>query len=179
LEITQEKSYFVRPRRWDISPKCTALTGITKDDIQSAPPFAEVLAEFINTFDPKNKLCGTWGEDADLVQQACHARGLKSPLRYLVDIAHLFRRAFGLKDPINLQRSVTLLNLKFKGVPHSALGDARNTALVHAEIIRRMRVSPKPQPISTEEPPKREAKSLFAEKLATSLAALRRRDQLS
>jgi len=51
--------------------------------------------------------------------------------------------------------------------------------LVHAAIIRRMRVSPEPQPISTEELPQVEPKSLFAEKLANSLAVLRKSEQLS
>ncbi len=38
LCITQQASHFVRPRRWEISLKCTQLTGITAEDIQSAKP---------------------------------------------------------------------------------------------------------------------------------------------
>jgi len=174
LEITQEQSYFVRPRQWEISQKCTALTGITKEDIQSASSFEDVLTEFIKTFDPKSKLCGTWGDDADRIQQACQARGLKSPLRYLVDVGHLFQRAFLLKQQVSLQRAVTLLGLKFNGAPHSALGDARNTALVHSDIIRRIRQAPERQIIPATESDDVSGKSEFAKKLVDSLAGLRK-----
>jgi inhibitor of KinA sporulation pathway (predicted exonuclease) len=174
LEITQEKSYFVRPRCWEISANCTALTGITKKDIQSASSFQDVLAEFIEAFAPKGKLCGTWGDDADLIHRTCQERGLKSPLRHLVDVSHLFQRAFLLKDRVSLQKAVMLLGSKFDGAPHNALGDARNTALVHAAIIRRMQLSPEPQPITTAEPTEDAPKSHFGEKLANSLSVARK-----
>ena len=44
LKILDEASYFVRPRRWEISKKCAKLTGITDEDIRSAKPLAEVSA---------------------------------------------------------------------------------------------------------------------------------------
>ena len=176
LDITLEASYFVRPRRWEISSKCTMLTGITKEDIQSAPPFQDVLAEFIDAFDPKGKLCGTWGaDDATLIEQACQAAGLKSPLRYLVDVGQLFQRAFLLKQQTSLQKAVKLLGLQFNGVPHSAVADARNTALIHAAIIRRMRREPEPVTAAPHPEPAATAKlSAFGEKLSRSLGDLQK-----
>ena len=32
LEITRERARFVRPRRWEISDRCTELTGITEGE---------------------------------------------------------------------------------------------------------------------------------------------------
>jgi len=42
LKLLDEASYFVRPRRWEISQKCTMITGITDQDIRSAKPLGEV-----------------------------------------------------------------------------------------------------------------------------------------
>ena len=38
LVIAREKACFVRPRMWDISDRCTQLTGISNDDIRSQTP---------------------------------------------------------------------------------------------------------------------------------------------
>lgn len=173
LKITLEASYYVRPRRWDISQKCTWLTGITKEDIRSAPPFDEVIAKFTSIFDPRGRLCGTWGNDAALIEEACRAVGLKSPLRNIVDIGHLFQRAFLLKQQMSLQGAANFLGIEFDGVPHSALADARNTALIHAAIIRRMRREPEPlAAVPHPEPASPRKLSAFGEKLSRSLAKL-------
>jgi inhibitor of KinA sporulation pathway (predicted exonuclease) len=51
LEITRSKSYFVRPRRWEISAKCTQITGITTDDIRTARPFPEIILALTEEFE--------------------------------------------------------------------------------------------------------------------------------
>jgi inhibitor of KinA sporulation pathway (predicted exonuclease) len=174
LDIILEASYFVRPRQWDISPKCTALTGITKEDIQSARSFPEVIADLTEAFEPKTKLCGTWRDDASVIASTCRMQGLRSPLRYLLDVEHLFQGAFLLKQQVSLQGAVKLLGLEFDGVPHGALADARNTALVHAAIIRRMRREPDPLSVPISEPLEA-TMSLFAEKLSYSLRNLQKK----
>jgi inhibitor of KinA sporulation pathway (predicted exonuclease) len=144
LEITHESSHFVRPKRWEISDRCTELTGITKDDIKDARPFPEVLASLTEEFSPSKALCCTWGNDAGLIASTCQAHGLKTPLRYLLDLARLFEGLFLLKQTASLRSAVDMLDLEFDGVPHGALVDARNTARVHAAVIRRMRREPDP-----------------------------------
>jgi inhibitor of KinA sporulation pathway (predicted exonuclease) len=169
LKITRETAYFVRPRRWEISRKCTKLTGITNEDIRTARPFTEVLAVFTNEFQPSKKLCGTWGEDASLIADACGREGMKSPLRNLLDVGQLFRCAFLLKEQSSLRKAVEMLDFEFDGVPHSALADAKNTARVHAAIIRRMRREPEPLPSPAEKPINAASSSVFAEKLRQCL----------
>lgn len=169
LKITREAAYFVRPRRWEVSDKCSKLTGITNEDIRTARPFTEIIAAFAEEFRPGKKLCGTWGEDAALIAQACHLRGLKTPLRNLLDVGHLFRWAFLLKQQVSLSGAIRMLDLQFDGVPHTALADARNTAHVHAAIIRRMRREPDPPPFFAEKPINPAFSGIFAEKLRQSL----------
>lgn len=164
LEITQERSYFVRPRRWEISHKCTQLTGISTDDIRTARPFPEVLTAITQGFAPSKGLCCTWGNDAVLIAKACQSYGLKSPLRNLVDLALVYKQLFLLKDPVGLRRAIEMLELNFLGEQHTAMADARNTARVHAALIRRMRRKPDPAP-PPDHPANAPSQSAFAVKL--------------
>jgi len=168
LKIIREAAYFVRPRRWEISKKCTKLTGITNEHIRTARPFTEVLTAFTEEFQPSKKLCGTWGDDASLIADACDREGMKSPLRNLLDVGQLFRTVFLMKQQSSLRKAIEMLNLEFDGVSHSALADAKNTARVHAAIIRRMRREPDPLP-SSAKPITAASSSVFAEKLKECL----------
>ncbi len=142
LTLRRERSYFVRPKRWEISPRCTKLTGITSEDIRTAKTFPEVLAKVVKEFSPSTALCCTWGDDARLIAAACQSHGLGMPLRRVLDLAPFFQSLFLLKQMASLHNAVSKLGLTFDGVPHGALPDARNTALLHAEVIRRMRREP-------------------------------------
>jgi inhibitor of KinA sporulation pathway (predicted exonuclease) len=139
LEITRESAHFVRPRRWEISDRCTELTGITRDDIKDARPFSEVIAAVTQEFSPARTLSCAWGNDAGLIAAACQEHGLKTPLRYRLDLSQLFQGLFLLRQTPSLRDAVEMLGLEFEGVPHGALADARNTASVHAAVLRRMR----------------------------------------
>jgi inhibitor of KinA sporulation pathway (predicted exonuclease) len=169
LATTREKAHFVRPRRWDISARCTEFTGISAVDIRAASPFPEVLASIVEEFAPSKALCCFWGDDAAIIEDACRACGLRSPLRNLLDLAGLFHRLFLLRDQASLQKAVEILGLEFEGVPHGALADARNTARIHADIIRRMGREPAPPTASSSHVAHQETRSEFAEKLFKSL----------
>jgi inhibitor of KinA sporulation pathway (predicted exonuclease) len=171
LEITREKSHFVRPKRWEISDRCTNLTGITKEDIRSARPFPEVLAALTDEFSPSRALCCTWGNDAGLIAAACQSQGLRTPLRYLLDLAHLFQGLFLLKQTPGLRSAVGMLDLEFDGVPHGALVDARNTARVHAAVIHRMKRQPVPPPTPARQAAEVAALTPFGEKLRQALGS--------
>ena len=169
LNITREAAYFVRPRRWEVSSACTQLTGITSADIQSARPFAEVLTTLTEQFQPSGKICGTWGEDAALIARTCNSQGIKSPLRNLLDVSQFFQRALLLRQQVGLGKAVEMLGFDFDGVPHGALADARNTAWVHAAIIRRMRREADSPPLPARERKEVAGLSVFAEKLRQCL----------
>jgi inhibitor of KinA sporulation pathway (predicted exonuclease) len=169
LQITREWSRFIRPRHWEISPKCTDLTGITKDDIQHARPFREVFDSLTEKFAPSRALCCTWGNDPEMIAAACQLHKLKSPLRNLLDLAQLVKSLFLLTQIPSLGKALDLLGLECEGVPHGALVDARSTAKVHAAVIRRMRREPDPPPLEVKNPVEVATLSVFAEKLRQSL----------
>src|ERR1700734_1549131 len=53
LKLIDQASYFVRPKRWEISQKCTTLTGITDQDIRTAKPLGEVVGALTKRFQPQ------------------------------------------------------------------------------------------------------------------------------
>jgi hypothetical protein len=62
-----------------------------------------------------------------------------------------------------------MLGLEFDNVPHRALPDAKNTARLHASILRRMKGESDPVPIPSMERSEVVSLSPFAEKLSESL----------
>lgn len=165
LTCIQESAYFVRPRRWEISLMCTNLTGITAGDVQSAAPVGDVLATLTEKFEPQRKPCCTWGDDVSVMAQTCRNLGLVSPFRRPIDLARVFQGAFALIEQKSLSAAILMLGLEFDGVPHGALPDARNTALIHASMLRRMRREPDPPPPETFNRHENAQLSPFAQKL--------------
>ena len=90
------------------------------------------------------------------------------PFRHVLDLTLLFQGLFLLKQMASLHSAVSMLGLHFDGVPHGALPDARNTALLHAEVLRRMRREPD-LPSGVEQPIASPELSPFGEKLRKAL----------
>lgn len=164
LIILKEAAYLVRPRHLEISQRCSNITGISADDLRGAPPFDKVLGMLIEQFKPSEKLCCIWGNDADILSAACRSWGLRSPLRNVVDLGQLYWRLFLLRQMPSVKSAVEILGLRFDGAPHTGLADARNTAFIHAAILRRMRNQPDPVPVA-DRPLEAERSTIFAEKL--------------
>lgn len=144
LEIVGEASYYVRPRRWEISPMCTEITGITEEDIRSARPLGEVLETLKERFQPRGKPCYAWGEDISILAQKCSSIKLASPFGRSLDLSRILQAAFAAKEQMGLKAATEMLGIDFDGFAHGALPDARNTARVHASILRRLRREPDP-----------------------------------
>ena len=171
LTIVREAAYLIRPRHLDVSTRCTNLTGIVLQDLRSAPRFSEALARFVSDFTPGEKLCCCWGRDADLLRAECRECHTAFPLRNVMDVGQLFWHLSLLKLQPSLQNAVAMMDLAFVGVPHTALADARNTALVHAAILRRQRRQAEPIVQGANPPVGTPRSTLLAEKLGPVLAS--------
>jgi inhibitor of KinA sporulation pathway (predicted exonuclease) len=106
LDIIQEGTYFVRPRRWEISLKCANLTGITADDVGSAAPLSEVLGVLTRKFEPQKKPCCTWGDDVSVIAKTCQGLGLVRPFRHPIGLAKVFQGAFAIKEQKSLSAAI-------------------------------------------------------------------------
>jgi len=173
LSLTREQAYFVRPRRWDISEKCTSLTGIAAEDVKSARPLDQIVALIAQQFAPLPRVCCAWGDDVARLAAKCEAIGIESPFRRSVDLSVLLQHLLVAPGQMSLSAAMQFFGLAFDGVPHGALVDARNTARLHASILRRLRGIPEPVVTVSDPPPAVQAvpETAFGEKLRLSLHA--------
>lgn len=169
LAILREKAFFVRPRRWEITQKCTDITGITASDIQNASPLEEVLPLIQQQFDPAAKSSCAWGDDHSTLSRKCKSMGLTNPFRRFIDLSKAFQGALAIKDSPSLAAALDIMGMSFDGVPHGALPDARNLAHLHAALLRRMRRLADPIQTPALLEPVQTTLSPFAQKLADCL----------
>ncbi len=169
LIISDEASYFVRPKLWEISSKCTKITGITAEDIRTAKRLSKVMDAVAERFSPAALPCFAWGDDVEVLAKACKEFRCGTPFRRGMDLSTAFQAAFAMKERSSLLNAVSSLGLTFDGFTHGALPDARNTALLHAAMLRRLRLKApqekRAERIQSEPSPL----SSFAQKLAACL----------
>jgi len=168
LQKIAEFRSFVRPTwRPKLSPFCTSLTGITQEQVDSAPSFPEVQRRFSaflvqhglihpETGDRLVHFC--WCTDGpfdirDFVVKQCFISNISMPLwlrgdvldvRKVVSALSEFSRAHGLKPILprrvspNIENQLRFLELSpFEGRQHSGIDDSRNITRITIELARR------------------------------------------
>jgi inhibitor of KinA sporulation pathway (predicted exonuclease) len=169
LRIVCERNYLVRPH-CDISRRCTKITGLTSEDFKGAAPFREVIAE-IGFVWPGKATSIAWGEDGATLTRACRQHRVRMPFRRFINLSQIVREALLFENQLSLRAALELLGLGFDGCAHMALADARNTARLHAEIMRRLR-APGADPASARDTTKPAQPTWFGQLLANSLKTI-------
>lgn len=124
---------------------CKRFLGIQQDQVDNGVLLGKALKMFdawLEENEVKNKrfVVATWSDwdCRTMLDSECLYKGLQKPL--------YFNRWINLKIPhreiygnvrANFKQSVELMGLKFEGRPHSGLDDAKNTAYLALELIRR------------------------------------------
>ena len=169
LRIVRERDYLVRPHR-DISRRCTKITGLTNEAFKGAKPFTDVIAGIGSEW-PGRAISIAWGEDGATLTRACRQHRVRMPFRRSIDLSQLVRQALLFENQLSLRAALELLGLAFDGCAHTALADARNTARLHAEIMRRLR-APCADPASGREVTNPSQPTWFGQLLANSLKTI-------
>jgi len=169
LRVVRERDYLVRPLR-KLSRRCTKITGLTSEDFKSAKPFTDVLAQICAEW-PDKATSIAWGGDGPMLTNACRQHRVRMPFRQSIDLSQVFRQALLLENQVGLRAALELLGLEFDGCAHMALADARNTARLHAEIIRRLH-APGSHTTSAREQTKPPQPTWFGQRLADSLKTI-------
>ncbi|MEL7244456.1 MAG: 3'-5' exonuclease [Cyanobacteria bacterium J06573_2] len=134
-EIDSEYQRFIKPV---IHPKltkfCTELTTINQQDVETAATFPEVMIQFkkwIDTY-PKNIFC-SWGNyDKNQFLQDCAFHNLAYPFgSEHRNIKKEFSSYLGTKKKFGITQALDNLGLKFEGVHHRGIDDARNIATIY------------------------------------------------
>ncbi|KAI9457757.1 ribonuclease H-like domain-containing protein [Lactarius psammicola] len=168
LQKVAEFRSFVKPTwRPKLSPFCTSLTGITQEQVDSAPHFPEVERRFSaflvqhglihpETGDRLVHFC--WCSDGpfdirDFVVKQCFISNISMPpwlrgdvidVRKIVNAWSEFSRVRGSKPTLprrmspNIENQLRFLELApFEGRQHSGIDDSRNIARIIVELARR------------------------------------------
>uniref|UniRef100_A0A671R9N9 ERI1 exoribonuclease 2 n=1 Tax=Sinocyclocheilus anshuiensis TaxID=1608454 RepID=A0A671R9N9_9TELE len=158
-EVESEFHSYVQPQEHPVlSAFCTELTGITQDQVESAPPLHICLSRFTRwlhslqqergvVFEtdstgpaPSGHPCAfvTWS-DWDLgvcLLYECKRKQLSVPeaLKSWIDLRATYRLFYNRK-PKGLRGALLDLGIQFTGREHSGLVDARNTALLAWRMV--------------------------------------------
>ena len=141
LDIVDEFCMFIKPL---LHPKidkfCTKLTSITQDDVEDAPHFDEVIAEFETWMDIDNTRTAlfSWG-DFDRRQFVKDAQLHELDLtwiKYWACLQSHYSKFKGSSNQIGLKNALKLEGLEFDGVQHRAIEDARNMAELFKQVAK-------------------------------------------
>lgn len=158
----QAESLFIRPERSAVTDFCTQLTGITPEQVATAPVFADQLDAIRDLADRSGaRIWVSWGPDHTLLHRQCESRGLPDPLGHLghADIRRLLTGAIfeltgalrpqGSGAGVGLATAMKVLGLEPHGRQHSGRVDAFNAARVLQDVRRRIDASPASAPRRT------------------------------
>ena len=128
---------FVRPQRLPrLSSFCRELTGITQEDVDSAPGFPEALRRFLEWSQPLDRVVlATWSPyDLWQLDLDLGAHGLPKLTMPLLDVKKLAARVVGAKS---FEETARVLDPDGAGMPrHRAIADARRTARILIRLLR-------------------------------------------
>lgn len=130
-KIADQFSSFVRPI---VHPKlsdfCKELTTITQDQVDHAPLFPTVFAQFLSWIGPSPYVFCSWGRyDLNQLRQdvARHALPWPTPLERHLNI----KRCFALYRNVQtcgIERALQLMKMPLLGTHHRGIDDAHNIA---------------------------------------------------
>ncbi|KAJ1288336.1 hypothetical protein BS78_02G081600 [Paspalum vaginatum] len=137
---------YVRPRYHPIlSAFCRELTGITQEDVDGGVDLADALvlhdAWLVAAGAARDRVAVvTWGDwdCRTLLDNECALKEIVKPFYFerWVNLRVLFESVFGARRR-NLQEAVQEAGLRWDGRAHCGLDDARNTACLLADLMRR------------------------------------------
>lgn len=137
-DILNKFSSFVRPVRYPLlSDYCSALTGITQTDVDTAPTFPYALGMMVDQLgNPLDYLFCSWGEfDRYLLRSACRYHRVPYPFDDgHLDLKPLFSEQVSGRN-VPMQRALDMLGIPYKGQLHRALDDAQHIALILKEML--------------------------------------------
>jgi inhibitor of KinA sporulation pathway (predicted exonuclease) len=137
--ILDEFSSFVRPLRYPVlSNYCKQLTGISQNDVDTAPAFPEVLTKFTEWMgDPAECTFCSWGAlDAYLMRKTCRYYNRPYPFDdEYINIKPVFSEVVSGRG-VSFLQAMDMMELEFEGRLHRGIDDARNIAKLWQAILK-------------------------------------------
>lgn len=132
FQVVSEFQSFVRPVRYPtLTSFCTELTSIQQQDVDSAPLFKDVAAQFKNwLYQYQGFVFCSWGDyDRKQLQQDCAFHRIPNPISAPhINLKPLMSERLNLSKKLGLGQALRLAGMQFEGTAHRGIDDARNIA---------------------------------------------------
>ncbi len=135
-EIISEFSSYVKPVWCEITKGTTKITGITQNDVQKAEVLEEVLEKFLEWIGEDYSQIYSWSmTDFEQLNEECKKKNIeRDSLAVAFEKWADYQREFGdlicYDGQLSLKNAIAAIDYEFSGNQHSALDDARNTAVL-------------------------------------------------
>lgn len=140
MDGIERHQLYVRPTTMPVSDFCTELTGISLNQVETAPAFVAsmaLLSEFIR--DRGIRVWGSYGGfDRNQFVRQCKREGVANPMEPLkhINLKELAGRHFGFgKSTPGLRKMLTIAGLEPIGRLHSGVDDAVNIARLFEKLM--------------------------------------------
>ena len=145
LQVVDEFQSFVRPTRHPkLTSFCTGLTSIGQRDVDAAPVFKDVIANFKAwLYRYSGFVFCSWGDyDLKQLRQDCDFHKVPYPISAPhLNVKRLMVERQQLSKKPGLGEAVRLAGLEFSGTHHRGIDDARNIARLLPYVFGQERVS--------------------------------------
>ena len=126
---------YVKPEYGNITQHISKLTGITDATVADKNPFAVEFNNFLNWIGTDDAALYSWSNsDLAQFQSECAFKLPNFDLSRLennwIDLQKAFDNKIGLNSNLALSTALGAMNRIFKGIQHTALADASNTAAI-------------------------------------------------
>lgn len=145
-EREDKGSILVRPEQSSVSPFCTELTSLTREQVDQGIPFEEACTALNERFRTGNRVWASYGDyDRGMFEKQCSRTDVKYPFSSgHINVKTLFAVTCGLKKEVGLSQALDLLNIHLEGTHHRGIDDAWNIAAILARLVLSARTGIKP-----------------------------------
>lgn len=129
----------VRPARSRVSGFCTALTGLTQEEVDTGVGFGEACRMLTDEHHADSRTWASWGDyDRRQFERQCDATGTRYPFSSRhVNVKQRFTEARGLRRRPGMAAALAVAGLPLDGRHHSGADDAWNIAALVLDLAAR------------------------------------------
>ena len=140
LTVAKRFSCYVQPEYGRIDPFIENLTGISQEQVDSAPVLSEALHAFFNWLSDEDVTAVSWSmTDRAQLSKELTAKGIRMEqmdrlFSGWIDCQKTFTQKTGVTRPYSLADALNATDIMDEGRAHDGLADAYNTALLFAKM---------------------------------------------
>lgn len=139
LRIIPRENILVKPEKTKITDYCTMITGLTQEELdEKGIPFEHVCLRLKTKYNTHKKTWASFGtKDKKLLRAQCFANNIDYPMNgQYYDIQNLTALLLGMREERSLCESLELFDMKFEGIVHNGLDDAKNAARILVKLLQ-------------------------------------------